>query len=103
MTTIIGVQLGNLTGILGRIVRPGATGPEPGGPGVPRGSSGDDAYVGQVTVENVRNSMKDIREKSPVLGELLDAGAVALVGGIYDVGTGIARFFEATDDERNRI
>jgi carbonic anhydrase len=83
---IDGVQLGNLTGILARIVPPGATGRDPG--------SSEDAYVDRITDQNVRNAMKDIREKSPVLKELLDSGAVHLVGGIYDVETGKAAFFE---------
>ena len=38
--------------------------------------------------------MKDIRDKSPVVKELLDSGAVCLIGGIYDVETGKARFLE---------
>jgi carbonic anhydrase len=41
--------------------------------------------------------MKDIREKSPVLRELLDSGDLHLAGGIYDVETGRAAFFEDRD------
>jgi carbonic anhydrase len=91
---IEGVQLGNLTGILARIVPPAATGPEPGGS---PGSSRDHVFVEQVTEQNVRNAMKDIREKSPVLKELLATGAVQVVGGIYDVETGKATFFDRND------
>ena len=84
---IDGVELGNLTSILARIV------PSGGAPG----SSKDHAYVDQVTEQNVRNAMKDIREKSPVLKELLATGAVHLVGGIYDVETGKATFFAGNE------
>jgi carbonic anhydrase len=91
---IDGVQLGNLTGILARIVPPAATGPAPGSSGGATGSSKDNAYVDQVTEQNVRNAMKEIRGKSSVLKELLDTGAVRLVGGIYDVETGKATFYE---------
>ena len=92
-----GVQLGNLTRILERIVPPAATGPEPGSSSSAPGSSRDRASADQVTEQNVRSSMKDIREKSPVLKDLLDSGAVRLVGGIYDVETGKATFFEGNE------
>jgi carbonic anhydrase len=77
-----GVRLGNLTGILERIVPPGSKG---------------HSSVEQVTEQNVRNAMKDIREKSPIVRELLDSGAVRLVAGMYDVETGRATFFPAKD------
>ena len=87
------VQLGNLTSILERIVPPTASGP--GGSEASATSSKNPAAVDRLTEENVRNAMKDIREKSPVLKELLDSGAVRLVGGIYDVETGKATFFDS--------
>jgi carbonic anhydrase len=37
--------------------------------------------------------MKEIREKSSVLKEALDSGAVHLVGGMYDLGTGAVTFY----------
>jgi carbonic anhydrase len=36
--------------------------------------------------------MKEIREKSPTIKAQLDAGAVSLVGAIYDVSTGKVMF-----------
>jgi carbonic anhydrase len=86
---IDGVELGNLTGILARIV--------PGNAAAENAPSADPAYVYRVTEQNVRNSMKEIREKSPVLEGLLESGTVHLVGGIYDVETGKAAFFERTN------
>ena len=77
---IEGLELGHLTGILARIVPPASTERHP---------SAD-----QVTEQNVLNAMKDIRDKSPVVKELLDSGAVYLIGGIYDVETGKARFLD---------
>ncbi len=38
--------------------------------------------------------MKEIREKSPVVKELLDSGAVRMVGGMYDLETGAVTFSE---------
>ncbi len=86
---IEGIHLGNLTGILARILPRGEGGPE-------LGSSRAAPRADRVTEQNVRNSMKDIREKSPVLKALLDSGTVHLAGGIYDVETGRATFFEET-------
>ena len=86
-SAIDGIQLGNLTGILARIVPPPATVAE-------TNPARDHADVDRVTEQNVRNSMRDIREKSPVLKDLLDSGAVHLVGGLYEVETGKAAFFE---------
>ncbi len=90
-SAIDGIQLGNLTGILARIVPPPATAVAGTNP------SKDYADVDRVTEQNVRNSMRDIREKSPVLKDLLDSGAVRLVGGLYEVETGKAAFFEGAD------
>ena len=80
------VKLGNLTELLAKI-QPAiaASGP---------GSSKNDAYVDKVGEQNVHNSMKEIREKSSILREALDFGAVRMVGGMYDLKTGGVTFFE---------
>ena len=36
----------------------------------------------------MRQTMREIREKSPVIKELLDSGKTGLVGAMYDVRTG---------------
>jgi len=51
-------------------------------------------FVDAVTEANVRYQMKQIREKSPILKEMIDRGEVGLVGGIYDISTGEVNFFE---------
>lgn len=43
--------------------------------------------------ENVLNSMKEIREKSPILRNLEDEGRIKIMGGMYDIETGIVDFF----------
>ena len=75
------VKLGNLTALLAKI-RPAIEGP------VPPGGSKDDAFVEKVAERNVRLSMKEIREKSPVVKELVDSGTVGLAGAMYDIDTG---------------
>jgi carbonic anhydrase len=48
--------------------------------------------VDKVAEANVRISMKEIREKSPVIKELLDSGKAGLVGAMYDVKSGKVTF-----------
>jgi carbonic anhydrase len=83
---IDGVELGNLTALLKKI------GPAVLRP-IPAAKSKDSAYVARVAEGNVHLSTKEIREQSPVLKELLDAGKIGLAGGIYDVETGKVVFY----------
>jgi carbonic anhydrase len=48
--------------------------------------------VTSVAEQNVRNSMKEIRAKSPYLAKYLDEGKLELVGAMYDVSTGKVTF-----------
>src|SRR5438128_9208626 len=79
------VKLGNLTELVAKI--------QPAVAASGSGTSKDHAYVDKVGEQNVRLAMKEIREKSPVLKELLDSGAVRMVGGMYDLETGAVTFF----------
>jgi carbonic anhydrase len=83
-------QLGNLTGLLDK-VKP-AMGDVPSDV-TPRTTKNPE-YVDQVAEANVRLVMKEIRERSPVLREMIDSGQVGLVGGMYDLSTGEVRFFD---------
>jgi carbonic anhydrase len=42
----------------------------------------------------VRLVLQQIRERSPILREMLDRGEIGLVGGMYDLNTGQVRFYE---------
>jgi carbonic anhydrase len=77
-------KLGNLTELLGKI-RPAVSAAGPG-------SAKDEAYVTKVAEANVRQAMKEIREKSPTIKAQLDAGTIGLVGAMYDVSTGKVMF-----------
>src|SRR5262245_49059031 len=55
--------------------------------GQPRNSTNHE-FVERVAAANVRNTMKVILEKSPVLKELADSGQIVLKGGMYDVESG---------------
>ncbi len=80
------VKLGNLTALLAKI-RPSVEGA--GG----RADSHDKALVAKVSEANVRRSMKEIRDKSPVLKALFDSGAVGFVGAMHDLETGKVTFY----------
>ena len=81
-----GVRIGNLTETLGKIFPAVAA----SGPGVSR----DEDYVARVAERNVHNAIKEMLQNSPVLDDLAQSGSVRLVGAMYDVATGQARFFE---------
>ena len=84
------VDLGNLTGLLAKI--------KPAMDAVPAGiqprNSKNSAFVDQVSEANVRLVMKEIRERSPILSQMLDQGQIALVGGMYDLATGKVQFYD---------
>ena len=84
------VQLGNLTGLLTKI--------KPALDAVPADvqprTSKNYAFVDQVSEANVRLVMQQIRERSPILRELLDQGQIGLVGGMYDLTTGKVQFYD---------
>ncbi len=83
-----GVQLGNLTGLLQKI-RPavGAVRDIPG-----EHNSKNQAFVEAVGELNVRQTMAEILETSPVLRDLEKAGKIKVAGCIYDLETGRVRF-----------
>ena len=83
------VQLGNLTGLLGKIKPAIDTVPADV---QPRTSKNHD-FVDQVSEANVRQVIKEIRERSPILREMQDNGQIGLVGGMYDLSTGKVEFY----------
>jgi carbonic anhydrase len=51
-------------------------------------------FVDKVAEANVRLVMQQIRERSPILREMIDQKQIGLVGGMYDVSTGEVHFFD---------
>jgi carbonic anhydrase len=80
------VQLGTLTALLARI-SPAVSAAGPG-------TSTDAGYVRRVSEENVRLTMRQIRERSSIVRDLLASGGVRLVGSMYDLETGRVTFDE---------
>lgn len=84
------VELGHLTGLLGK-VGPAIHDVELAGG---RGSLAPDAFVEQVAVENTRHQLRAIVDRSPILQRLFQEGRIGLVGGVYSVESGEVTFFE---------
>jgi carbonic anhydrase len=81
---IDGVELGNLTGLLAKI--------HPAVEAAKCSDAKSDACVTSVAEQNVRQSMREIRARSPYLAKYLDEGKIQLVGAMYDVETGRVTF-----------
>jgi carbonic anhydrase len=84
------VELGNLTGLLAKI-KPAIDAVHDD---VQPRTSKNYAFVNAVAEANVRLVMKEIRERSPILREMLDKGEIGLVGGMYDLSTGKVQFYD---------
>ena len=84
------VELGNLTGLLTKI--------KPAMDAVPAGvqprTTKNYAFVEDVSESNVKLVMKEIRERSPILHEMLDTRQIELIGGMYDLTTGKVQFYD---------
>lgn len=87
-SAIDNVQLGNITPMLANIK-----------PAIKRvkdftgeTTSKNDAYVEAVTKENVLNTIETIKSKSPILKEMESKGDIKIIGGYYDIHTGVVVF-----------
>jgi carbonic anhydrase len=78
------VELGNITAMLSKIK-----------PAVDKvvyegeRTSANAEFVHMVCESNVRHTMEQIRANSPILKELEDQGQLKIVGGVYDMETGV--------------
>ena len=80
-----GVKLGNITAMLDNIV-----------PAVRKSSeevdgaldSSNNAFVAKTVENNVALTIERIRERSPILKEMEDAGEISIVGGVYNLHSG---------------
>ncbi len=83
------VKIGHLSGLLQKI-HPAIAQTPPSAEALP----GSYPYTDLVAASNVNYVMDEIPLRSPILNDLLQAGKIAIVGGIYDIKTGHVRFFE---------
>lgn len=77
------VRMGNLTALLTKL-RPAVDDTTTTG----KRNSSNPAFVEDVALRNVQLAMKQIPERSPILKEMEEKGAIMIVGAMYDVETG---------------
>jgi carbonic anhydrase len=82
-----GVELGNITSMLANLQKAVDSVDEAGD----RTSANKD-FVHKVVDSNVELTMADIRNQSPLLKGMEDAGEITIVGAVYDVATGKVTF-----------
>lgn len=85
------VEMGNLTTLLKK-VKP-AIDSEKETPQEERTGS-NDKFVYNVTKNNVRLTIDQIRKESQILADMEKNGEIKIVGGMYDVATGQVTFYE---------
>lgn len=57
-------------------------------------TSGNNDFVEKVATLNVRMAMHQIHDKSTILNDMIKSGQIILIGGMYDVDTGLVQFYE---------
>jgi carbonic anhydrase len=89
-SSIDDVKLGNITQMLQRVK-----------PAIEKSSGfkGDKSsknyeFVDLVCLNNVLNSIEEIKAQSPILKEMSDSGKIKIAGAIYDMSTGNVKFLE---------
>ena len=87
-----GVELGNLTKLLGKI-SPAIEAVRDPVDSAAR-TSANPEFVEAVASENVRQAVRAISEQSDVLMEMQAAGAIHIVGAMYDVAVGSVEFLD---------
>jgi carbonic anhydrase len=81
------VEMGNLTGLLARI-KPAISATTFAG----EKSSKNAEYVDAVARTNIRLGLDNVRRRSPILADLEKKQTIQIVGGMYDLATGIVEF-----------
>lgn len=89
------IEMGNLTALLTKI-RPAVYAEQTTQEN--RNSKNED-FVERVSVNNVKRSVKAIKERSPILKEMIESGEVGIVGGTHDISSGEVTFFPDTMNE----
>ena len=83
------VEMGNLTTLLHKL-KPALEAEK----SVTSNRNSDNAeFVEKVATHNVHVTIKQVLKNSPILKEMIEKGEIALIGGMYDVETGIVDFY----------
>jgi carbonic anhydrase len=84
------MQLGNLTALINKI-KPAVDAEKSTSE---NRNSANSKFVENVASINVRLVKKEILEKSPLIKEMVAKDEIAIIGGMYDVETGVVDFYE---------
>ncbi len=83
------VEMGNLTTLLNKI-QPALNAEQTT---IENRTSKNDLFVEKVASLNVKLTMERIRRESDIIREMEEEGAIKIVGGMYDVETGVVDFY----------
>ncbi|WP_020563411.1 carbonic anhydrase family protein [Methylosarcina fibrata] len=86
------VEMGNLTALLTKL-QPAVYEEKTE---IENRTSANDTFVEKVSVINVKRTVHGIQQRSPILKEMIQSGAIGIVGGTYDITTGIVDFYNDT-------
>ncbi|HTA63240.1 MAG TPA: carbonic anhydrase family protein [Bacteroidia bacterium] len=86
------IELGNITSLLTKI-RPAV---EDETTTKENRNSTNEEFVEKVAAINVKRTVKAVTERSLILKEMIEDGSIGIVGGIYDISTGIVTFYDET-------
>jgi carbonic anhydrase len=84
------VEMGNLTALLSKI-QPAVYDEKTE---TQNRSSGNNEFVEKVSAINVKRTVHAIMERSPILKEMIESGAIGIAGGIHEISTGSVHFYE---------
>lgn len=87
------VEMGNLSTLLHKI-EPAVNAVEYDGE---RNSNNSD-FVEKVAETNVVWTVGEIKKNSPILREMIEKGEIGIVGGMYDVETGVVTFYDDVEN-----
>lgn len=57
-------------------------------------NSGNSVFVEKVAEINVKRTVQGIKERSPILKEMIEKGEIELIGGMHNISTGEVTFYE---------
>lgn len=86
------VEMGNLTALLSKI-QPAVY--DENSETENRNSSNPE-FVEKVATMNVKKTLHAIMERSPILKEMVETGAIGIIGGKHDIATGVVDFYDDT-------
>jgi carbonic anhydrase len=86
------VEMGNLTALLSKI-QPAIYDEHSE---TENRNSSNPGFVEKVATINVNRTLHAIMERSPILKEMVETGAIGIVGGKHDIATGVVDFYDDT-------